>query len=244
MQETDRAKELTQVAESRLRIWLIRLLAFTLIASLLFLLFFTGLRISGMPPLRVIRASYRLARTEHVTLASQSAVTVSAGSNRGSGFILPAGDLCLTCAHVLDQATEAVVTIGAKEVTAQVLAVEENLDLALLDLGQKEAPGLELADFLPRAQEELIMLGSPFGASRLISSMEYAGLARLDTYERPLLAVKGPVYKGHSGSPLLNEAGQVVGMLFATAGSPDDQSLGLLISFTEIKEFLSLAVGP
>ncbi len=223
-------------------VWLIRLLVLLLTASLIFFLVYGALRISGMPALEQLLDSNRLAKDETVARAAQSAVSIRSGHKRGSGFILAPGNLCLTCAHVLDQ--EAIfVAWGKQELSAEVLALDEDLDLALLQLEEVLDSGLDLANFLPQPHEELIMVGSPFASGRLISRMEYLGPVKVSAYAWPLLALAGPVYQGNSGSPVINHSGLVVGILSATAqaSTPEDDPLGLLIPFDLIKDFLG---GP
>ena len=238
-------QELNQFAEQelqpgRLRVWLIRLLAIFLAACLVFFLIFGALRISGMPPLKQLRASARLAKEENIALFLESSLTVTAGKRRGSGFILPGGDLCLTCAHVLGQETAVTVSLGGKKLAAEILALDPELDLALLRISEKVAAGLDLASFLPQPEDDLLMIGSPFGSGRLVSQMTYLGPVRTDDYPLPLLAVRGPVYQGNSGSPLLDQTGRVTGVLFATASSEDgeNKTLGLVIPFEVIQSFL------
>ncbi len=148
-----------------------------------------------------------------------------AGSSRergqGSGVVIDAG-LVLTNAHVVERVDEVVITladgrqldgtvVGADPVTdlAVVRLEDAPRDLKAAPLGNSEA--LEVGDWA-------IALGSPYGLERtvtlgIISSLHRninsLGFAdkRLD-----LIQTDAAINPGNSGGPLINAAGEVIGI--------------------------------
>ena len=141
---------------------------------------------------------------------------------QGSGVIFDAGKgLVLTNAHVVDQADRVEITLAdGRQLDGQVVGSDAVTDLAVVRL--KGGHGLQAAALGDSEALEVgdwaIALGSPYGLERtvtlgIISSLHRdintLGFAdkRLD-----LIQTDAAINPGNSGGPLINAAGEVVGI--------------------------------
>ena len=58
----------------------------------------------------------------------------------------------------------------------------------------------------------------------------------LSDWDVPVVMMKAPVYRGNSGSPVLNKDGKVIGVIFATLDHDEHGRVGL---FVPIDEYLN-----
>lgn len=141
----------------------------------------------------------------------------------GSAFLAPARGRLVTCAHVVvnDQGQHAnrvlVATANGSRYEAKILAVDSSVDLATLDTTESASPPAA-QDRFPEVGEQLIFAGSPQGVARpsvfpAMVSATGSGLLALPRCD--LIQIAGMVNNGNSGGPLLNSAGEVLGVITA-----------------------------
>jgi len=143
----------------------------------------------------------------------------------GSGVIVSPDGYVITNSHVASKARSVKCTLYTKEdVDAQVVGVDEFTDIAVLklDLGQlgREARYAVLGDSdALRVGEWVIAMGSPHGLSRTVS---LGIVSATDRYLGDQAIGVSPYYTwiqtdaainpGNSGGPLVNLAGEVIGI--------------------------------
>ena len=134
----------------------------------------------------------------------------------GSGFIVSPDGQVLTNAHVVAGADEVVVQLSDKrEFRAKVIGADETSDVALIKIEAENLPTLKVgsADRL-KVGEWVIAIGSPFGFDHTVS----AGVVSAKTRSLPnggyvpFIQTDVAINPGNSGGPLLNLAGEVVGI--------------------------------
>jgi S1-C subfamily serine protease len=143
----------------------------------------------------------------------------------GSGVVVDASGDILTCLHVVANATSIEVTFadGTKS-PATIQATQPANDIAVLRATQPPATIVPAVLGNPRSMQvgsEAYVLGSPFGLTGSISSGIVSALNR--SFQLPnngpllqgLIQVDAAVNPGSSGGPLVNRAGQVVGIVSA-----------------------------
>lgn len=163
---------------------------------------------------------------------------------RGSGFRLANSRLVVTAAHVVKSGQgKPTVTWNAKRWEAHLLKIDEENDLALIEL-QADAPmpGLMLGTdaVTPPAGEWIVVLGCPFGGhttatTGIVSAvpgavLEPAGL-------RTRIQLNAAVNPGNSGGPVINLAGRVIGIANATI--PGGSGLGFAIPVSALGNLIS-----
>jgi serine protease Do len=134
----------------------------------------------------------------------------------GSGFIVSPDGYIVTNAHVVDDASEVTVKLtDRREFTAKVIGADKRTDIALIKIDAKNLPALDLSSPPPvRRGEWVIAIGSPFGFENSVSAGIVSGLHRAlpGGQMTPFIQTDVAVNPGNSGGPLLNTAGQVVGV--------------------------------
>ena len=134
----------------------------------------------------------------------------------GSGFIVSPDGYIVTNAHVVDGASEVTVKLtDRREFTAKVIGTDKRTDIALIKIDAKNLPALDLsAPPGVRQGEWVIAIGSPFGFENSVSSGLVSGVHRAlpGGQMTPFIQTDVAVNPGNSGGPLLNAAGQVVGV--------------------------------
>ena len=73
-------------------------------------------------------------------------VALGSGKPAGTGFVIHSDGFLLTAAHVINDAARMEVVISDKRHDANILAMDESRDLALLQIKAKRLPTLPLGD--------------------------------------------------------------------------------------------------
>ena len=172
----------------------------------------------------------------------------------GAGVVVEDTGTILTALHVVSNAKSIKVTFSdGTETEASLVATEEENDLAVLH------PSLIPDDLTPatltssdtlHVGDEVVAVGNPFGITDSLSSGVVSGLGR--TFKSPktgqtltnVIQFDAAVNPGNSGGPLVNRAGEVVGIVTALL-NPTDQDVFIGIGFAvPIETAASLAGAP
>lgn len=137
--------------------------------------------------------------------------------NSGTGFVVAEGRV-LTNSHVVEQCSRITArTADGRQLPAQVGARDAALDLALLTVPRDAGPALTFRETpAVRRGDEVVTYGFPL--SGLLSSGptltrgDVSALAGLRD-DQAQLQISAPVQPGNSGGPLLDRAGNVVGVI-------------------------------
>jgi S1-C subfamily serine protease len=152
----------------------------------------------------------------------------------GSGFFFTNACMVLTNQHVIEGAETIILRSSSKKLyTAQVLARDDQRDLALLSTNAHSCNFLELEESEnPHVGQEVFAIGSPLGLSGtvtrgIVSAMRTTGSGihyiQLDATINP----------GNSGGPLLSRSGKVLGInTFKLKGY---EGLNFAILFSEVR---------
>jgi S1-C subfamily serine protease len=141
----------------------------------------------------------------------------------GSGFFVGPGGLLLTNLHVVDPCKAlSVSTPRGETVRARVEARERDLDLALLRTGLRSGAVAVLAGDPAPPGSRVAVVGYPDRGVPPIKPLLVTGTLRgLDEMPMvrglPVLGIAADIRRGHSGAPLLDPRGRVIGVLFAKA---------------------------
>src|SRR5271163_4800295 len=140
----------------------------------------------------------------------------------GSGVIVDKRGYILTNNHVVDQATKIQVQLDGADTTkytAKVVGVDEDTDLAVIKIEvNKELPtaklgnsdGIQVGDWV-------LAIGSPFGlqatvTAGIISAKDRAGIGGAGHQFQRFVQTDAAINPGNSGGPLVDLAGQVIGI--------------------------------
>jgi serine protease Do len=159
----------------------------------------------------------------------------------GTGFLVEAkGVFVLTTDHIASASTELrVVLPDRSEVPAKVVGRDTALDLALLSIDVPRLTPLPLGDSNElQVGEWLIVLGNPFGddvtaSAGIVSATGREGAGSLaagrQTGFRTFIQTDARIHRGNSGGPVLDTAGQVIGVAVATGDRAGEISFAIPI---------------
>lgn len=138
----------------------------------------------------------------------------------GSGFIVSENGYVLTNAHVVSgaAAVDVLFSDGEKK-AALIIGADVTLDVAVLKVEGEGYPALPIGDSSAlRVGEYVIAIGNPLSAYELYGTVTFgviSGTAReinIDGFVNTYLQTDAAINFGNSGGPLINMAGQVIGM--------------------------------
>ena len=179
--------------------------------------------------------SARLAAQVH-----RSLVRVESGRwGAGAGTIWHSDGLILTNSHVARSRQLRISLPDGRQASARLLARSRDLDLAALTVELSDLPTIELGDSEKLQSGNWVMaFGHPWGvegaATAGIVIGQGAQMQGRPAFGHNWLAVGLHYRPGHSGGPLVDSAGRLVGINTIMVG-PD---VGLAIPVHEVKRFL------
>lgn len=132
----------------------------------------------------------------------------------GSGFLISADGYLLSNLHVVEGATDVLVTlVDKREFKAKVIGSDERTDVALLKIDATGLPFLPLGNpSRLKAGEWVVAIGSPFGLDNSVTAGIVSAIGRDTGDYLPFIQTDVAVNPGNSGGPLLNLRGEVVGI--------------------------------
>ncbi|GER18236.1 DegQ family serine endoprotease [Variovorax boronicumulans] len=132
----------------------------------------------------------------------------------GSGFILTGDGYVMTNAHVVEDASEVLVTLTDKrEFKAKIIGADKRTDVAVVKIEATGLPAVKVGDISKlRVGEWVMAIGSPFGLENTVTAGIVSAKQR-DTGEYlPFIQTDVAINPGNSGGPLINMRGEVVGI--------------------------------
>ena len=173
--------------------------------------------------------------------------------NMGSGVLVSPDGYIITNTHVVDNATEIVVTLrGGKSYEAQLVGMDNLTDIALVKVDDSDLPFANLGN-----SDELIVgewaiaLGNPLGlfdvnhqptaTAGIISGVKMDfGLKESGHVYQNMIQTDAAINPGNSGGPLVNALGEVIGInTFIMTGSNYSSGsigTGFAIPINRVKE--------
>ena len=206
--------------------------------------------------------------TEVVAAARESVVTITADgvtssrlspfqvptSGVGSGVVLTSTGYILTNRHVVENSQS--LTVGfsdGSELPARIIRISDETDLALIKVDASNLRGAPIGDSNAIAVgQTAIAIGSPLGSyTETVTRGIVSGLdrditvtdqaTREQTTLRGLIQTDAAINPGNSGGPLLDGAGNVIGI--NTAIAADAEGLGFSIPISAAAALIALATS-
>ena len=168
------------------------------------------------------------------------AVVMDKRRGAGAGILLGNG-LVLTNAHVAGRGRSLqVVLADDKNYPAKLVASDPVVDLALLEIPANGHSAAVLSEETPHPGEMVFAFGHPWGQRNVLTGGVLSAVTSLHGRqgELPVLRADVQLAPGNSGGPLLNAAGEVIGLNAMIFGG--DQSVAIPAGV--IREFLGTAL--
>lgn len=159
----------------------------------------------------------------------------------GTGFIVDSRGLILTNQHVVDAADRVMVRLAdGRSFRATVVGADADLDLAVLKVeAGVPLPELALGDSdQVRVGEWVCAIGNPYAYEHTVTVgvVSFVGRKLFDQSLDQYIQTDAAISFGNSGGPLLNTAGEVVGI--TTAVSRQASNIGFAIPVNQAREVL------
>ena len=176
--------------------------------------------------------------------ARRSLVQVHNGRRgNGAGTILHQDGLIVTNAHVVQGRSPKVTLWDGRTLPGRLLAYDERRDLAAVSFDANDLPTIELGNGRELRPGQWVMaLGHPWGVTGATTAGMVIGVGRPVEnlpFDGDLIQVGLHLRPGHSGGPMVDSDGRLVGINIMIAG-PD---VGLAIPIQTVKLFLKKALG-
>jgi S1-C subfamily serine protease/WD40 repeat protein len=159
----------------------------------------------------------------------------------GSGFVITADGYVVTCAHVLEDSALVDVTLAGKVHRARVIELEPKPDLALLKI---DASGLVALSFNMAPVEtgvDVWVFGFPL-RRELGGSLSVTRGTVSSTIVRKgqkFLQIDAAVNPGNSGGPLIDERGEVIGVVTAKLAGELISNVAFAVPTDQVQKLLA-----
>lgn len=153
----------------------------------------------------------------------------------GSGFYFRK-NLIATNYHVIRNSDRILIKNLGTQVKSEkvwVKSYSEELDVAILEVGEPNATSLLLNLGKPEIGDKILAIGNPKGLEGTISTGIVSGIRKLSEIYN-LVQITSPISPGSSGGPVLDENGQVIGI--STFTIKDSQNLNFAVPSNAIPE--------
>lgn len=132
----------------------------------------------------------------------------------GSGFVMSSDGYIMTNAHVVDSADSLIVTLADKrEFRGKVVGKDKRTDVAVVKIEAENLQPVHIGkvDQL-KVGEWVVAIGSPFGLENTVTAGIVSAKQRDTGDYLPFIQTDVAINPGNSGGPLINMAGEVVGI--------------------------------
>lgn len=209
--------------------WIVWVIAFALVFNALSIFF----KIYSIPAVEFLKVSTRLSAQENIQTYKKSVAEVSTGESKGTGFAISSDGLVLTNEHVIDDALSLTVIFPDDGIYgAEVVESFPEIDLAILQLkgDNIDIPYLQLAEsFTFEKDDHVYFIGNPLYFTGIANEGTLLDYKQLRDWEEQVMMMQAPVYRGNSGSPVINKDGHVIGVVFATIKDELHGHVGLFV---------------
>ena len=162
-------------------------------------------------------------------------------TSAGSGFIISENGYIVTNNHVISGGDSITVVLeNGDSYVAYVIGTDEITDIAVLKIEADDLTAIELGDSdTVEVGEAAVAIGNPTGQLMgTVTTGVISGVNRnimVDNNIMTLLQTDAAINAGNSGGPLINEQGQVVGVVSAKLSSSAYEGLGFAIPINTVR---------
>ncbi len=206
----------------------------------------TGLSSDETNNIDIYKSSHLATVNITSTVYRRSFFEVYPAKDQGSGFLISADGKILTNNHVVANERQLEVTLtDQSRYQARLLSRDETNDLALLQITPRgKLPALHLGDSdALQVGQKVLAIGNPFGLEGTLTVGIVSSLGRSIRGENErtlegLIQTDAAINPGNSGGPLLDSAGNVVGINTAILGPNGNIGIGFAMPINRAKLML------
>ncbi|MEQ8199926.1 MAG: serine protease [Syntrophomonadaceae bacterium] len=148
---------------------------------------------------------------------------VKTATHRGTGFNLDSSGIVITNLHIVTGSANITVTFedGQKFYINHYDPVPGH-DLVIIRLNSAGLPAIEINWGQPsQAGDTVTVIGNPLGFQKIAQRGKVAGYIRNESDDR-IMAIQLPINPGNSGSPVIDEQAQVVGIIYGSSSQENN----------------------
>lgn len=228
--EREKKRKIQQTAPKRpFPKWAFWLIALAMVFNIVALLPQTF----SIPAIDFLITSAKLSTDSDIKTYKEAVVVIETDDSKGTGYSITSDGSILTNEHVVrgeDTVTVAFPDHGLFK--ARVEHVYPDIDMAVLQMLEVEEslPTLTLAEQTEFAHDEAIkFIGNPLRFQGIANEGTVLDYTRLKDWDDEVVMIEAPVYRGNSGSPVINGDGKVIGTIFATLDHSEHGKVGLFV---------------
>ncbi|MFB1051148.1 S1C family serine protease [Paraliobacillus sp. JSM ZJ581] len=219
-------KEDTPKNHQRFPKWIFWLIVITLSLNVIAIL----PRTFSIPAIDFLITSAELSANPIISAYKEAVVVIETDDSKGTGFSITPNGTIITNHHVVENSKHISVAfpeLGLFE--AEIIAENPSIDLAVLQVNEIDLPHLKIAErTVLDKQDPIYFIGNPLRFNGIANQGEIVGYTDLDGWEKEVLMLRAPVYRGNSGSPVIQN-GKVIGVIFATMNHETYGEVGLAV---------------
>lgn len=244
-QEADEEEEPARtpwITSKTFRKWVVAVVGLVMIAQV----FAWWPQLFPLDAIKFLQVSSQLSRSDDIRTYKSSVVVIRTEDSKGTGFIVSGDGLIVTNRHVIEGKSRLMVNVPDqdKRYLAQVVGVSDEVDLALVKIDGEQLPVLSLAGQASDDREQdIYLIGNPLFFTGIANRGEVIGYS---SSVPQIMLIQAPVYKGNSGSPVIDQNGEVIGVVYATSNMTIDGSrkkVGLAVPVNEVHELIRQVQG-
>lgn len=244
-EEEAKAWELEKAKRRKRKRFFAKIISSLLVFAMLITTLGMWFDVFNLPAIEFVKVSNQLSNQSEVKKYKKSVVTLEWDGVKGTGFNIAPDGLIITNEHVVEKTNIINVHFSNGEsFQGKVLAKRPDLDLAIVDIDGQKLPALPISpdmDWETRAGEKILFIGNPLSFTQIANQGTLKGPVMLNGWEVPVMMIEAPIYKGNSGSPVINQDGHVIGVIFATLQNPEidtKEIIGAAVPAAYIQELL------
>ena len=207
--------------------WLFWLIAFALVINIVGILPQTF----SIPAVEFLKTSAKLSQDETIKQYKEAVVVIETDSSKGTGFSFNERGDILTNYHVIEG--EHTVTVAFPNLglfQGEVKETYPDVDLAVVTIDESNMPYLTLAEsFYADYGDPIYFIGNPLSFNGIANEGTVIDWTYVSSKDEPVVMLDAPVYRGNSGSPVIDHNGTVIGVIFATLHHDKHGRVGLFV---------------
>lgn len=200
-------------------------------------------KLFNLPSIQFLLKSKELSNDIRIEEWKKAVVSINGNGIKGTGFNIDPSGKILTNSHVVEEMDSIMVTFPDGQLfSADVISDYPEYDFSLLEIEGESLPTLNL--YRSTDQEEvgkhIYIIGNPLAHSFIVMEGETAGLYH-SSLLKPVLLLDAPIQSGNSGSPVITEDGEVIGVVYASIEkTKNNKRFGLAIPIENIIQELDI----
>ncbi|MFO1444855.1 trypsin-like peptidase domain-containing protein [Bacillus sp. Bva_UNVM-123] len=223
-----------QEKQSERRAFIRKVIAIWLVFAMFISIIQIWPQIFNLSSIKFLQKSAELSEQENILKYKEAVVTIQDQYSKGTGFNISENGVIITNKHVVENMHPITITFpNGKIYKASIIQMDPEIDLAFLKIQGEKLPFLPLsAPDIWQVGDHIVVIGNPLLHNQIANEGEILEGSK----KNGVIRLSSPIYKGNSGSPIINQAGQVIGVVYAI--STNDQA-GIAIPIEQVLEKLA-----